>query len=172
MAATFLTEFDLHLLAEGSHYRTYEKLGAHLAEYDGQSGVRFAVWAPNAREVSVIGDFNGWDCGRHPMTLRREAGVWEGFVPGARPGALYKYGVTSRDRRYRVDKADPYAFFSALRPDTASRVWDLSGYEWRDAEWMAARARAAPLQAPMAVYEVHLGSWMRVPEDGDVLEVR
>jgi 1,4-alpha-glucan branching enzyme len=167
MAVTFLTDFDLHLLAEGSHYRTYEKLGAHLAEHDGQSGARFAVWAPNAREVSVIGDFNGWDRARNPMTVRPEAGVWECFVPGVRPGALYKYGITSRDRRYRVDKADPYAFASALRPDTASKIWDLSGYEWGDAQWMAARARTAPLQAPLAIYEVHFGSWMRVPEDGN-----
>jgi 1,4-alpha-glucan branching enzyme len=165
MAATFLTDFDLHLLAQGAHYRTYEKLGAHPAEHGGQVGVRFAVWAPNAASVSVIGDFNGWDRARHPMTLRPEAGVWEGFVPGVRSGALYKYAITSRDGRYRVDKADPCAFASALRPDTASKVWDLAGYEWSDAGWMADRAATAAPQAPMAVYEVHLGSWMRVPEE-------
>jgi 1,4-alpha-glucan branching enzyme len=167
MAATFLTDFDLHLLAEGAHYRTYEKLGAHLAEHNGQVGVRFAVWAPNAKSVSVIGDFNEWDRTRHPMTVRPQAGVWEGFVPGARPGALYKYGITSRDGRYKADKADPYAFASAVRPDTASRIWDLSGYQWGDGDWLAGRAQTKALDAPMAIYEVHLGSWMRVPEDGN-----
>jgi 1,4-alpha-glucan branching enzyme len=165
MDATFLTDFDLHLLAEGAHYRTYEKLGAHRAESDGRSGVRFAVWAPNASAVSIIGDFNGWARDRHPMTLRPEAGVWEGFVADIGPGAPYKYAVAGRGG-YRVDKADPYAFFSAVRPDTASKVWDLAGYEWGDAEWLANRARTEPLHAPMAIYEVHLGSWMRMPEEG------
>jgi 1,4-alpha-glucan branching enzyme len=166
MTETFLTDFDLHLLAEGSHYRTYDKLGAHLAEADGRAGVRFAVWAPNAAAVSIIGDFNGWERGRHPMTLRPQAGVWEGFVADIGAGAPYKFAITGPGG-YRVDKADPHAFYSALRPDTASRVWDLSGYDWGDAEWLAARARTAPLHAPMAIYEVHLGSWMRVPEDGN-----
>jgi 1,4-alpha-glucan branching enzyme len=167
MAATFLTDFDLHLLAQGAHYRAFEKLGAHPAAHGGEAGVRFAVWAPNAASVSVIGDFNGWDRARHPMTVRVEAGIWEGFVPGARPGSLYKYAIASRDERYRVDKADPYAFASALRPDTASKVWDLAGYEWGDARWMTDRAATAALQAPIAVYEVHLGSWMRVPAEGN-----
>ncbi len=167
MTTALLTDFDLHLLAEGSHLRTWETLGAHVLEHDGRRGVRFAVWAPNARAVSVIGDFNDWDARRDPMTLRPQAGVWEAFLPHAAPGALYKYAITSAVNDYRVDKADPYAFCSAVRPDTASRIWELGGYEWGDAAWLAGRAQTEALDAPMSVYEVHLGSWMRVPEDGN-----
>jgi 1,4-alpha-glucan branching enzyme len=167
VSSGFLTEFDLHLIAEGKHYRTYEKLGAHATEHDGQRGTRFAVWAPNARAVSVIGDFNGWDDTRHPMMLRPQAGVWECFVPGIGNGALYKYRIVSNYQGYRVDKADPYGFASEIRPQTASKVWDLSGYAWGDAEWLGARGSGDPRAKPIAIYEVHLGSWMRVPEEGN-----
>jgi len=162
-----LTDFDLHLLAEGTHYRSYERLGAHLVEHEGERGTRFAVWAPNAATVSVIGDFNGWDAGRDLMTLRPQAGIWECFIAGVGAGALYKYAITSRHNRYKVDKADPYAFASEIRPQTASKVWDLSGYAWGDDAWMTGRSQTVVLDAPIAIYEVHLGSWMRVPEEGN-----
>jgi 1,4-alpha-glucan branching enzyme len=167
VSSAFLTDFDLHLIAEGTHYRTYERLGAHLTEHDGQRGTRFALWAPNARSVSVIGDFNGWNDRHHPMILRPEAGIWECFVPDIGPGALYKYRITSNYHGYRVDKADPYAFATEIRPQTASKVWDLSGYAWGDAAWLAARRTGDARAMPMAIYELHLGSWMRVPEEGN-----
>ncbi len=165
MAPPFLTDYDRHLLTEGKHYRSYEKLGAHACESEGVAGVRFAVWAPNARRVSVIGDFNQWSPDADPMQ-GSEAGIWEAFVPGIGAGALYKYRVFWRSGEHWVDKADPYGFAAEMRPLTASRVWDLSGYEWRDQDWMARRARGNPLDAPVAAYEVHLGSWMRVAEEG------
>jgi 1,4-alpha-glucan branching enzyme len=163
----FLSDFDLHLFAEGAHERIYEKLGAHPAEHDGAAGTRFAVWAPNARAVAVIGDFNGWDPGRDPLDLDGPSGVWEGFVPGAGVGARYKYAIAPRDGGDLILKADPYAFASEVPPGNASKVWDLSGYEWGDADWMASRVGRNALDAPIAVYEVHLGSWMRVPEQGN-----
>ena len=168
MNTPFLTDYDLYLLAQGTHYRIYEKLGAHLVDVDGQRGTRFAVWAPNAEAMSVVGDFNDWNAQRHPMSLRhQEAGIWECFVPGVGPGALYKYFVASKFNGYRVEKADPYAFASELRPRSASKVWDLTGYAWGDGEWLTARRQTNFLEAPMAVYEVHLGSWMRAPEEGN-----
>ncbi|HUI24675.1 MAG TPA: 1,4-alpha-glucan branching protein GlgB [Candidatus Kryptonia bacterium] len=168
MNTPFLTDYDLHLLAEGTHFRSYEKLGAHLVDVDGQRGTRFAVWAPNAARVSVIGDFNGWNAERHPMALRhQEAGIWECFIPGVGVGALYKYAIVSKHAGYRADKSDPYAFASELRPRTASIVWDLAGYDWGDQGWMQARRAANPIEMPAAVYEVHLGSWMRAPDAGN-----
>src|SRR5205823_2569556 len=119
----FLTDFDLHLLSQGSHYRSYEKMGAHLATRDGKSGITFAVWAPNAERVSVVGDFNGWGAGEHPMQLQGTSGVWTSFVPDLAAGALYKYAITSREKGYRVEKADPYAFAAEVTPRTASKVW-------------------------------------------------
>jgi 1,4-alpha-glucan branching enzyme len=163
----FLSDYDLHLFAEGTHYRSYEKLGAHPLEVDGERGTRFAVLAPNAEAVSVIGDFNAWDPSVHPMRLRPEAGIWECFVPNVGNGALYKYWVQSRYLGYRVAKADPYAFYAELRPGTASRVWQLQGYRWGDEDWQRARSGNNLLRTPMAIYEVHLGSWMRVPEEGN-----
>jgi 1,4-alpha-glucan branching enzyme len=160
-----LTDFDLHLLAEGTHYRTYEKLGAHLRDVNGVAGVHFAVWAPNASRVSVVGDFNGWDPSAHPLTRRQEAGVWETFVPEVKAGALYKYRVVGPDGRSFGDKADPYGFAAELRPLTASKVAELAGYEWNDADWIAARATRDAATRPMSVYEVHLGSWRRVLEE-------
>ncbi len=163
---SLLSDFDIHLLAEGRHERSWEKLGAHVVEFDGQPGVYFAVVAPNARRVSVIGEFNQWDPHAHPMHFVPAAGVWERFIPGVRPGALYKFWIESKVTPYRAAKADPYAFYSELRPGTASRVWELSGYQWGDQDWLERRAQVQSLHAPMAVYEVHLGSWRRVPHEG------
>ncbi len=162
-----LTDFDLHLFSEGSHYRTYEKLGAHLVELAGRRGTNFAVWAPNARQVSVIGDFNGWSDTSNRMTARGTSGIWECFVPDLGCGANYKYKIFSQYNDYVVEKADPYAFMAELRPRTASRVWELGGYQWADGEWMSRRGQANGLGAPMSIYEVHLGSWRRVPAQGE-----
>ncbi len=167
MTTATLTDFDVYLWREGRHYRAYEKLGAHLAERDGVRGVRFAVWAPNARWVSIVGDFNGWQAGAHPMHPIDSSGVWEGFVPNIGPGALYKYAIFSTRGNYWVEKADPYGFAGEIRPATASKVWDLSGYEWSDREWSSNRGRFQALDAPMAIYEVHLGSWRRKPVEGN-----
>ena len=168
----FLTDYDLHLLAGGTHFRSYDRLGAHLTRLDGAGGAHFAVWAPNARDVSVVGDFNEWNVAAHPMRLLPEAGVWETFIPKVGNGALYKYRVSPRSGGDAVQKADPYAFAAELRPRTASRVWDLSGYEWGDADWMNSRAARNAHDAPISVYEVHLGSWMRVPGEGGWLTYR
>jgi len=165
MPELLLTDFDLHLLAEGTHYRTYEKLGAHLRKVSGVAGTHFAVWAPNASRVSVVGDFNGWDPSAHPLTRRHEAGVWEAFIPGVTAGALYKYRVVGPDGRSFGEKADPYGFAAEIRPQTASKVAELDGYEWHDAAWIAARATHDAASHPMSIYEVHLGSWRRKPEE-------
>ena len=165
MTELLLTDFDLHLLAEGTHYRTYEKLGAHLREVNGVAGVQFAVWAPNASRVTVVGDFNGWDASAHALTRRHEAGVWETFIPGVKAGALYKYRVVGPNGRAHGDKADPYGFAAEIRPQTASKVAELDGYEWNDADWIAARATRDSATQPMSIYEVHLGSWRRVSEE-------
>ena len=162
-----LTDFDLHLLAEGRHYRAYEVMGAHPTVLDGVSGVRFAVWAPNATRVSVVGDFNGWDGRRHAMRSRGQTGIWELFIPELAEGATYKYEIRSREYPAPFLKADPYAFAAELRPKTASVVRSLEGYVWGDGEWMTARATRDTLSAPVSIYEVHVGSWMRVPEEGD-----
>src|SRR5438132_8563580 len=121
-----LTDFDMHLWAEGSHFRAYEKLGAHPIERNGIAGTQFAVWAPNAREVAVVGDFNGWRATEDPLYPVGSTGIWAGFVPGVGPGAVYKYAITSHNQGYKVEKADPYAFRADLRPRTGSVVWDLS----------------------------------------------
>jgi 1,4-alpha-glucan branching enzyme len=160
------TDFNLHLLAEGTLYRAYQALGAHLGREEGRDGVRFAVWAPNALRVSVIGDFNEWQAGQDLMHYD-QAGVWEAFVPGIGEGALYKYRIESRDGRYRADKADPYGFAAQIRPATASRVVSLDGYDWSDAAWLEERSGANPRRQPMSIYEVHLGSWRRRPEEGN-----
>jgi len=158
-----LTEFDLHLAGEGTHYRLYEKLGAHLMEHDGVLGVNFAVWAPNAERVSVVGAFNQWDGRRHPMRQRGSSGIWEIFIPGLAEGELYKFEIKTRYQGYVAVKADPYAFAAEQRPNTASVVWDLQHYEWHDQEWMGARRQRQALDAPISIYEVHLGSWKRTP---------
>ncbi|HEU4324873.1 MAG TPA: 1,4-alpha-glucan branching protein GlgB [Roseiflexaceae bacterium] len=159
-----LTDMDIHLFNEGTHQHLYEKLGCHFGSVDGVEGAFFAVWAPDAAYVSVIGDFNEWDRGRTPLRVRGATGVWEGFVPGIGQGAVYKYHIASRYHGYQVDKADPFAFAAELPPHTGSVAWDLA-YEWGDADWMAQRAARGGLDAPVAIYEVHLGSWMRVPEE-------
>jgi 1,4-alpha-glucan branching enzyme len=165
-APSRLSADDLHLFNEGKHYRLYDRLGAHPATVDGVRGTTFAVWAPNAEAVSVMGDWNGWDKERNPLAPRAGSGIWEGFVPGVGPGALYKYFLRSRQRGYAVDKADPLAFRAQLPPDTASEVADLR-HTWGDGEWMARRAERVALGAPVSIYELHLGSWRRVPEDGN-----
>ena len=163
---TLFSKDDLYLFNEGTHFHLYEKLGAHRMTVDGNEGMYFAVWAPDARHVSVVGDFNRWDKGSHPLRPRGRSGIWEGFIPGVGKGALYKYHIVSRYKGYRVDKTDPFAFYDEVSPKTASVVWDLD-YGWGDQDWMARRGGHNALSAPIAVYEVHLGSWMRVAEDGD-----
>ncbi|MFB3902062.1 MAG: 1,4-alpha-glucan branching protein GlgB [Acidobacteriota bacterium] len=162
--SSLLTDDDLHYFNEGTHLQLYEKLGSHLVEFEGRPGVSFAVWAPNAEKVSVIGDFNGWSKASHQLSPRGQAGIWEGFVAGIGKGAVYKYHIVSRHGGYRVDKADPFAFRAEAPPKTGSVVWDLD-YQWNDAAWMESRARRQAFDAPMSIYEVHLGSWMRVPEE-------
>ena len=160
-----LTDFDLHLIGEGTHYRKYEKLGAHLMEIRGVSGVHFAVWAPNAANVSVIGSFNEWDRRRHPMRLLGQSGIWELFIPGIGEGAVYKFFIRSRYHHHEAEKADPYAFFFEYRPKSASVVHDINRYAWHDHDWMDRRAASNWFSSPVTIYEVHLGSWMRVPEE-------
>ncbi|MDQ4130533.1 MAG: 1,4-alpha-glucan branching protein GlgB, partial [Actinomycetota bacterium] len=162
---TRLSADDLYLFNEGSHFRLYDKLGSHLTSVDGVEGAYFALWAPNAEQVVVIGDFNGWDPGAHPLGTRGESGIWEGFIAGAAKGHAYKYRITSRHQGYRVDKADPFAVHAETPPKTASKLWDLD-YEWGDDEWMAKRGRFNSLDAPINIYEVHLGSWRRAVDDG------
>ena len=160
-----LTDHDIFLFKEGTHAHLAEKLGAHLVTRDGRDGVHFAVWAPNAAAVSVIGDFNDWDKTALPLAARPDGpGVWEGFAPGLGSGECYKYHIAARGQNYAVDKADPYGVFSEVPPRTGSRVWDMA-YTWSDDAWMARRRAANALDAPMSVYEVHLGSWRRVPEE-------
>ena len=162
-----LTDFDLHLLAEGTQHRAQDKLGAHVVTMGSTAGVHFAVWAPSAERVSVIGDFNGWDGRVNPMRVLLPHGVWEIFIPGLERGARYKFEVRSRLGGALVEKADPYATWAEVPPLSASVVWDLNGYDWQDRDWMARRERERGwLDRPMSIYEVHLGSWARVPEEG------
>ena len=158
------TPEDFYLFNEGSHYRIYDKLGAHEMEVGDVKGTTFAVWAPNAREVYVIGSFNGWDHRAHPLHPLGSSGIWEGFLPGVTKGALYKFYIVSHHHGHRVDKADPVALFNEKPPRTASVVWNLD-YEWKDEEWMRERYKRNSLHAPISIYEVHIGSWMRVPEE-------
>jgi 1,4-alpha-glucan branching enzyme len=168
-----LTGYDLHLLGEGTHYRIYERLGAHPMRLDDVEGTLFAVWAPNAQRVSVVGDWNGWDGRHHPMRLHPGNGIWELFLPGVGEGARYKFEILSRSGTPLALKADPYAVaFEPDRPRTASAVYDLDGYEWGDGAWMAERPRRQGLAQPMSVYEVHLGSWRRMAEGTRFLDYR
>ncbi len=161
---TRLTNDDLFLFNQGNHNRAYDKLGAHPTVLEGEPGTFFGVWAPSAQRVSVIGDFNGWNPEAHELAARGSSGIWEGFLPGVGKGATYKYHIVSRHHGHRGDKTDPFGFYGEKPPRTASTVWDLD-YEWNDREWMGVRKEHNSLAAPMAIYEVHLGSWMRVPEE-------
>lgn len=158
---SFFTEFDIDLFKSGKHYRLYEKLGAHLTEVDGVKGVYFAVWAPSAKQVSVIGDFNYWLEGEHPLYVRWDgSGIWEGFIPGVDKGTKYKYKILSNHNDIKTEKADPFALYCETPPQTASVVWDTH-HKWKDAKWMDKRRESNQLNKPFSVYEVHLGSWKR-----------
>jgi 1,4-alpha-glucan branching enzyme len=161
-----LTDYDLHLIGEGTHYQKYEKFGAHIREIAGVSGVHFAVWAPNAMRVSVVGDFNSWDGRVRPMRNRGSSGIWEIFIPGLNERALYKFEIKSRVKNHLGLKSDPYGFAAEMRPKTASVVTDIDRYKWNDAAWLEARASRDWLHSPMCTYEVHLGAWRRRVEDG------
>ena len=164
----FVSEEDCYLFGQGTHYDIYEKLGAHPSVKDGQKGYFFGVWAPNAGQVHVIGEFNGWNEEQNPMTKVGPVGIWTAFLPGVQEGQLYKFLITTPEGG-KIYKADPYANWAELRPGTASRTADLSGYTWHDARWMEDRAKKDPNKEPMAIYECHVGSWMKHPdgtEDG------
>ena len=163
---SLLTDDDLYLFNAGDHFRLYEKLGAHLVTANGVEGVFFAVWAPNAKEVHVIGQFNAWKKGTNQLASRGSSGIWEGFVPGVKYAMPYKYHIVSRHNSYQVDKADPFAFHAETSPKTASITWPLD-YQWGDGEWMRHRKDTNSLHAPMSIYEVHLGSWRRKVEEGN-----
>ena len=162
--ATLLSEYDVHLFREGKHFHLYKKLGSHLMEYMGTEGVYFALWAPNAKHVSVIGNFNQWERQSHPMKARNDdSGIWEAFIPEASKGSLYKYFIQSNNG-YEVEKGDPYAFMWETPPNTASVVWDLEN-TWNDSKWMEERKKKTGEPQPVSVYELHVGSWKRVPEE-------
>ena len=161
---TLLTEQDLYLFNEGSHFRLHEKLGSHVISKEGLEGTYFAVWAPDAEKVFVMGDFNNWSKESHSLQPRDRSGIWEGFIPGVSKGARYKYHIVSRYRGYRADKADPFAVYNDPPPETVSIVWDLD-YTWEDQDWMVNRGSRISPSSPIAIYEVHLGSWMRATEE-------
>lgn len=159
---SLMTDDDVFLFNEGSHFNLYEKLGAKIIQVEGVWGTHFAVWAPNAYSVYVTGDFNGWNKESHPLGQRDSSGLWEGFIAGLDKGAHYKYYIHSRFHGYKVEKADPFAAYAEIPPRTASIVWDYD-FEWHDQEWMARRRNANALDAPISIYEVHLGSWRHNP---------
>lgn len=170
---TFLTDFDLHLFSEGTHCRIYDKLGAHLTSVDGVKGTHFAVWAPNAASVSVIGDFNQWDASKHQMRMTSlQSGIWSIFIPELAEGTIYKYYISSKVNGYTAEKSDPCGFAAEMRPKTASVVCDLSKYKWNDSNWATKRKKANGLDAPISIYELHLGSWMRNPDGNRWLTYR
>jgi 1,4-alpha-glucan branching enzyme len=161
-----LSDYDLYLLGEGTHYENYEKLGAHVREVAGVRGVQFGIWAPNAQRVSVVGDFNSWDGRTNPMRSRGSSGIWEIFIPGLDEGTLYKFEILSRAGNHLGLKADPYGFAGELRPKSASVVCDINRYEWHDSGWLEGRASRDWLHSPMSIYEVHAGSWRRNADQG------
>jgi 1,4-alpha-glucan branching enzyme len=161
-----LTDDDLYLFNEGSHLQLYKKLGSHLMRHADVEGAHFAVWAPDAEGVFVIGDFNGWNKASHPLRPRGQSGIWEGFIPDARKGTCYKYSISSKYHGYRAEKTDPFAVLNEIPPRTGSIIWDLD-YQWRDQEWMAVRADRNRATSPISIYELHLGSWRRVPQEGN-----
>ncbi len=160
MATSLLSDWDYHLFNEGSHTRLWEKLGSHVVTRDGVTGTMFAVWAPNAASVSIIGDWNDWNPEKRYLEDRGPSGIWEGFVPHVGKGAHYKFHIRSKYNGYRVDKADPFGILHETPPATASVIWDLD-YEWRDGDWMRDRAQRNAFTAPMSIYEMHIGSWKR-----------
>src|SRR4051794_8400289 len=165
--ASRFTEYDIYLFKQGNHSYLYEKLGSHPMTLGGIEGAYFAVWAPNAQSVTVIGDFNDWNTQSHPLIVRGDhSGIWEGFIAGILPGRIYKYHILSKYNQYTTNKGDPFAFSWELPPRTASVVTKLN-YEWGDRLWMENRNRSNSMDAPITIYEVHLGSWRRVPEDGN-----
>ena len=159
--AQVLSEYDLYLSGEGTHYEKYEKLGAHVREVAGVRGVHFAVWAPNAQRVSVVGDFNLWDGRANPMRNLGPTGIWEIFMPGLDEGALYKFEILSRVAHHLGLKSDPYGFSAEMRPNTASVVFDINRYQWNDSHWLADRKARDWQHSPMSIYEIHAGSWKR-----------
>ena len=162
---SIFSDFDLYLFGQGKHYRLYEHMGAHPRTIDGVQGINFAVWAPNARAVSVIGDFNNWQRAANPMTLRHQSlGVWECFIPELTTGCLYKFSIYSRFNSYTADKIDPYGFAFELRPNTANIVADIHQHIWHDEQWLQEREKRQQLGSPISIYEVHLGSWRHIPE--------
>lgn len=168
---SFLGEMDLYLLREGRHWESYEKMGAHPREINGVKGVNFAVWAPNAQRVSVIGNFNQWDERVHPMQMIGDSGIWELFIPTVEAGMVYRYDILSRFQGFRAKKTDPYGFYAELRPQNASIVANINDYQWNDDAWMSERAAKNALVQPMSTYEVHLGSWKR-NKDGNWMTYR
>lgn len=164
---SMMSDFDVHLFREGRHFKLYEKMGSHVMELHGQHGTFFAVWAPAAKRVSVVGSFNGWNNQAHELFVRWDgSGIWEGFIPGVGHGEMYKYHIESYHNNYSVDKGDPFAFKWETPPQTASVIWDKT-YEWSDHEWMDERKESTHQAKPFSVYEMHLGSWRRKPEEGD-----
>jgi len=161
---TLLSDKDIYLFNEGTHFHLYEWLGAHPGILDGVLGTHFAVWAPNAEQVSVMGDFNGWNKTTHLLRPHGGSGIWEGFLQGVGKGARYKYHIVSRYNGYTADKADPFAFYAERPPLTASVVWDVD-YQWNDHDWMTTRHGTSRLESPISIYELHVGSWRRVPEE-------
>ncbi len=162
---SLFTDFDIHLFQTGKHYRIYEKLGAHLINHQGEDGVYFAVWAPNAQRVSVVGDFNYWNDQVHPLQVRWDSsGIWEGFIPGVKAGNVYKYKIYSNSDAQVLEKGDPFATAWEVPPKTGSVVWGLE-YDWQDHDWMQTRAQVNRLDKPFSVYEVHIGSWRRKYEE-------
>jgi len=164
----FISEDDQYLFAQGTHYDIYRKLGAHKSIEDGQEGYYFAVWAPNAKQVSVAGEFNGWNIGAHPMKKLGDGGIWSAFVPGVAENQMYKYVITTQNGDC-LYKADPFANYAEMRPGNASKTTDLTGFEWTDKKWLTKREKQNPMIQPMSIYECHIGSWMKHPdgtEDG------
>ena len=164
---SMITDHDVYLFKEGNHFKLYEKLGAHLGIVNGVAGTHFAVWAPNAKSVSVIGNFNHWDRNKHPLSPRWDSsGIWETFIPQVGKGELYKFFIVSSHNYYSVEKQDPFAIYNEVAPKTASIIWDLD-YTWKDESWMKERHKYNSLDSPMSIYEMHIGSWKRVVEEGN-----
>jgi len=167
ISASQITDHDIYLFKEGNHFKLHEKLGAHPGVDNGVAGTHFALWAPNAKKVSVIGNFNHWDKNKHPLAPRWDSsGIWGGFIPHVLKGELYKFYITSNHHYYQVEKQDPFAIFNEVAPKTASIIWDLD-YSWEDGAWMKDRHQYNSLEAPISIYEMHLGSWKRVVEEGN-----